>query len=158
MTSSPVVLADSNLNNESIDVPTEVIAEVQTDQPQVEAPKVEQRQEEVIEVPPQPVVVKHPIGCEHYRTEVSKYNWNVEVMLRIMKAESSCNPNAVGDDYPIRGLHAPSCGLLQIRTLSGRPSCVELKDPATNIAWAYRIYQSQGYPAWSVCKTKVACY
>lgn len=102
--------------------------------------------------------VQHPIGCENYRELVSQYDWNVSVMLQIMKAESSCNPSSVGDNYPIRGLLAPSCGLFQIRTLSSRPSCEALKDPATNIAWAYRIYQGQGYPAWTVCRTKVACY
>jgi soluble lytic murein transglycosylase-like protein len=162
-TASPVVLAAPDLiNNESEDVPTEVIAEVIAETPPVEAPKAEQRTaaEEVLLTPaptPKPVV-KHPMGCENYRELVSQYNWNVSVILQIMKAESSCNPAAVGDNYPIRGLLAPSCGLMQIRTIGDRPSCEALKDPATNIAWAYRIYQSQGYPAWTVCRTKVACY
>jgi len=150
------------INNESVDnVPIAVQEEVQTDRPQIETPVVI---EPVVEPVPAPVAAKvpqptvHPIGCENYRQEVSKYDWNVEVMMKIMRAESSCNPAVVGDNYPIRGLLAPSCGLFQIRTLSSRPSCDELKDPATNIAWAYRIYQSQGYPAWSVCRTKVSCY
>lgn len=89
-------------------------------------------------------------GCEEYRSEISKYDWDVNLMMAIMKAESSCVPTKVGDNYPIRGLHAPSCGLFQVRTLSSRPSCQALKDPATNIAWAYRIYQGQGLKAWSV--------
>lgn len=99
-----------------------------------------------------------PKGCEHYVAEVTKYAWNASVMVRVMSAESGCNPQAVGDNYPIRGLHAPSCGLFQVRTLAGRPSCEELKNPITNIQWAWRIYQSQGYSAWSVCRTKVSCY
>lgn len=113
---------------------------------------------------PQPVVVEqavvtHPIGCENYRQLVSKYNWNVETFLRIAAAESGCNPYQVGDNYVINGLHAPSCGLFQVRTLQGRPSCEELKDPATNIAWAYRIYQGQGLSAWSVCSNgRAHCY
>lgn len=103
---------------------------------------------------PQPVTV---VGCEHYRHLIEQYNWNVDVFLAIAKAESGCNPLAVGDTNPIRGVLAPSCGLFQVRTLSSRPSCEALKDPATNIAWAYRIYQGQGYGAWSVCKAKVDC-
>lgn len=97
------------------------------------------------------------VGCEHYRHLIEQYNWNVDVFLAIAKAESGCNPLAVGDTNPIRGVLAPSCGLFQVRTLSSRPSCEALKDPATNIAWAYRIYQGQGYGAWSVCTAKVEC-
>ena len=119
-------------------------------------PQIAQPVEEPIAVQPEPV--SYPIGCEQYVAEVSKYNWNVGVMVNIMKAESGCSTYAVGDNYQINGLHAPSCGLLQIRSLAGRPSCEELKNPITNISWAWRIYQSQGYPAWSVCRTKVSCY
>jgi hypothetical protein len=107
---------------------------------------------------PKPIPKPQPIGCEHYTDLLSKYDWNTAVMARIMYFESRCNPNAVGDNYPIKGLHAPSCGLFQIRTLSSRPSCEQLKDPATNVEWAYKIYKGQGYKAWSVCKTKVQCY
>lgn len=71
-------------------------------------------------------------------------------MMYAMQKESTCNPYAVGDAYTIGGIYAPSCGLLQVRTLAGRPDCESLKDPATNIEWGYRIWQSQGYMAWSV--------
>lgn len=71
-------------------------------------------------------------------------------MMYAMSKESGCNPNAVGDNYPIAGIHAPSCGLLQIRTLQGRPDCESLKNPETNIEWAYKIWRSQGYRAWTV--------
>jgi len=71
-------------------------------------------------------------------------------MMNAMQLESTCNTNAVGDDRVIAGVYAPSCGLLQIRTLAGRPDCESLKDPATNIATAYQIWLSQGYMAWSV--------
>lgn len=98
-------------------------------------------------------------GCEQYRALVQQYaGWNVDTMLYAMEKESTtylngvrkpCDPHAVGDNYPINGVHAPSCGLLQVRTLAGRPSCEALKDPATNIAAAYKIWQGQGYRAWS---------
>ena len=92
----------------------------------------------------------HPVGCEHYRHLLEGKSWNVDTMLYAMQKESGCNPSAVGDNYPIRGVYAPSCGLLQVRTLPGRPSCEALKDPATNVAAAYAIWQGQGYRAWSV--------
>jgi len=91
-----------------------------------------------------------PTGCETYRHLVEQYDWDTETMMFAMQKESGCNPSAVGDNYPIAGVHAPSCGLLQVRTLIGRPSCEELKNPATNVATAYKIWQSQGYRAWTV--------
>lgn len=89
-------------------------------------------------------------NCEQYRHLVSQYSWDTDTMMRAMRLESSCNPNAVGDQYVIGGVYAPSCGLLQVRTLPGRPSCEQLKDPAFNIATAYKIWQGQGYRAWTV--------
>lgn len=71
-------------------------------------------------------------------------------MMAIMEAESGCISGKIGDNYPINGLLAPSCGLLQVRTLEGRPSCDQLKDPHTNIEWAHKIYTGQGLRAWSV--------
>ena len=68
-----------------------------------------------------------------------------------MQAESGCNQNAVGDTSPINGLLAHSCGLFQVRTLAGRPSCEQLKDPATNIQWAYKISgNGSNWRPWSV--------
>lgn len=101
---------------------------------------------------PKPVV--HPSNCEAYRHLVEKYQWNVNIALNVMRAESGCNPYAVGDKH----IPPVSCGLFQIRTLAGRPSCEALKDPATNVAWAYRLYRDSGWKPWSVCKTKVRCY
>lgn len=72
-------------------------------------------------------------------------------MMAIMQAESSCIPDRVGDNYPIRGVLAPSCGLFQVRTISAaRGTCEQLKDPAFNIEKAYGIYKGQGLTAWSV--------
>lgn len=95
-------------------------------------------------------VATAPVGCETYRHMVAQYDWNVDTMMYAMQKESGCNPNAVGDNYVIAGVYAPSCGLLQIRTLQGRPDCESLKNPTTNIEWAYKIWQSQGYRAWTV--------
>ena len=97
-------------------------------------------------------------NCEDYRGLLSQYSgWNVDTMLRAMRLESGCNPRAVGDQYVIGGIYAPSCGLLQNRVLPGRPSCEELKDPATNIASSYKIWQSQGYCAWTTLHGTPSC-
>lgn len=93
-------------------------------------------------------------GCEQYRALLSKYDWNVRVMMAVMQAESTskgvpCNRLAVGDTKPIRGVLAPSCGLLQVRTVAAwRGTCDQLKDPAFNIAIAHKIYKGQGMSAW----------
>ena len=88
-------------------------------------------------------------NCDSYRPLVEQYDWNVDTMMYAMYAESGCNPNAVGDQYVIAGVYAPSCGLLQVRTLAGRPSCSELQDPVTNVSTSYQIWLSQGYNAWT---------
>ena len=72
-------------------------------------------------------------------------------MMYAMQKESGCNPQAVGDNYAIAGVYAPSCGLLQIRTVDpARGTCDQLKDPAFNIQKAYEIWTTQGYRAWTV--------
>ena len=101
-------------------------------------------------VAPTPVASVGVSGsCDSYRGLVAQYSWNVDTMMYAMFAESGCNPYAVGDQYVINGVYAPSCGLLQVRTLAGRPSCEALKDPATNIAASYDIWLTQSYGAWS---------
>lgn len=121
----------------------------------IEAPEVEtiEKIDKVVIEAPKPVseaINSSGHSCEQYRHIFSKYDWNVNQMMAIAMAESSCNTNAKGDDRVIGGLHAPSCGLTQVRTLKGRPTCEALKDPATNIEWAYKIYKGQGLKAWSM--------
>ena len=148
------------INNENQDVQI-TAQEIQTES-QVEVPVVI---EPVVEPVPAPVVAKvpqptvHPIGCENYRQLISQYEWNVEVALKVMYAESGCNPSAKGDNRVIGGIYAPSCGLFQIRTLAGRPTCEQLQNPTTNIEWAIKLYRASGWQPWSVCKNgKVSCY
>lgn len=114
-----------------------------------EVPAVKAPEPPKVEVPPPTPPV---VGCESYRSLVTQYDWDVEIMMRAMRLESSCNTMAVGDDRVIGGIYAPSCGLLQVRTLPGRPDCTSLKDPSTNIEWAYKIWKGQGYSAWSVLR------
>lgn len=92
--------------------------------------------------------------CENYKWIFEKYNWNIETVISVCEAESNGKKDAVGDGHnpPV------SCGLLQIRTLEGRPSCEKLKDPEINIAYAYQLYEDSlaktgnGWLPWSVCK------
>jgi hypothetical protein len=169
ITSSSLASAAPNLNIENQDlteVPVTVpepLSVVSPTESPIEVPKVKEPVVEPVPVVtpavkvPQPTV--HPIGCENYRQLVSQYEWNVEVALKVMRAESGCNPSAIGDQYTIRGLYAPSCGLFQIRTLQGRPTCEQLQNPATNIEWAIKLYRASGWQPWSVCKNgKVSCY
>jgi len=168
-TASPVVLAAPDLiNNESEDVPTEVIAEVIAETPPVEAPKAEQRTaaEEVLLTPaptPKPVV-KHPMGCENYKDLYTRvFGSKADVFLKIANKESSCNPMAVGDKhltYWQNGIeYGMSCGLLQVRYLPNRPNCSEMQDPEANAQYALNLYNSGGFRHWTVCnKGLVNCY
>jgi hypothetical protein len=98
-----------------------------------------------------PVSARHTGGnCEAYRHLIEQYDWDVATMMYAMQAESGCNPNAVGDNYVIGGIYAPSCGLLQVRTISpSRGTCEQLKVPEFNVQKAYEIWLSQGYGAWT---------
>lgn len=82
---------------------------------------------------------------------VNDYAWDTKVAYAICMAESGGNSQAIGDNYVIAGLYAPSCGLMQIRTLAGRPTCEELLNPKTNMDWAYKISNSgTNWKPWSV--------
>lgn len=72
-----------------------------------------------------------------------------ETAKAIMLAESGGRQDAVGDEYPINGLYAPSYGLFQIRALEGRPSPEVLLDPEENIKFAAQLYKEQGWQPWS---------
>lgn len=91
-----------------------------------------------------PAETPHSVqGCEL----AYNYKWDARTAAAICEAESGGASDRVGDDYVIAGIYAPSCGLMQIRTLDGRPSCDELKDPTVNMEWAYKI--SNGGTDWT---------
>jgi len=92
-------------------------------------------------------------SCEQYRGIVGKYDWPVDTVLRIMKAESGCRSNALsatGDR-----------GLMQINWVHSAKvggDLDKLYDPQTNIAVAYQIYSASGWTPWSVCRYNISCY
>lgn len=98
--------------------------------------------------------------CDIYKHIVKSYDWNDDIAISIMMAESNCKPNALNNN-PSTGDY--SVGLFQINLYGAnakyRPSEEALKDPATNIAYAYKLYKSSGfYSQWGVCRRNVVCY
>lgn len=72
-----------------------------------------------------------------------------ETARAVMLAESGGRQDAVGDEYEINGLYAPSYGLFQIRALEGRPNPEVLLDPEENVKFAAQLYKQQGWQPWS---------
>ena len=66
----------------------------------------------------------------------------------VMMGESGGRSDAVGDDYPINGVYAPSYGLFQIRGLPGRPKKEQLFDPEFNTKYAADMWRGQGWKPW----------
>lgn len=94
----------------------------------------------------QPVVTPtYPNSCSTYEPIVAQYNWNVQLAMAIMQAESGCNPYAVSN-ASINYDGVPDYGLFQIH---GQ----DILSPSENIATAYRKYESQGWHAWSTYNT-----
>lgn len=98
-----------------------------------------------MEVSPRPRLIiassKAVNRCEEFRNLVKQYDWNVEVMLAIMMAESSCNPNALNTNSD----GSNDSGLFQINSIHKKPN---RENPELNVRYAYQIYKSQGLNAW----------
>lgn len=86
-------------------------------------------------------------GCSNYLDEVSKYDWDVDIAMSIMKAESGCNPNALNREDS-HNICTGSAGLFQISCHSGL-----VFDPVENIRIAYydKYSTQRGWGHWSVC-------
>ena len=101
-----------------------------------------------VRVQPSPKFASSQVAgrCEEFRELVEKYPWNSRIMLAIMRAESGCNPNS--DNTGLNRDGSNDKGLFQINSIHGF-SDAERLDPIRNIEIAFRIWQSQGYRAWS---------
>jgi hypothetical protein len=98
--------------------------------------------------------VKVDYKCSDFLEEVSKYDWDVDTVMKIMALESGCVPTALNNNPHTRDY---SVGLMQINLFGGnaasRPSEEWLKIPENNIAYAYELYKSPtGLNHWSVYK------
>ncbi len=93
-------------------------------------------------------------GCEQYRGLVSQYDWDVNTAMAVMRAESSCNPNAVnwGDNH---GVCKGSFSLMQVGCFwyphFGYAESDRYK-PEVNVAVAYKIWQKSGFNPWTTYK------
>ena len=88
--------------------------------------------------------------------KVRQYDWNDEIALSIMNCESSASSTVINNN-PTTG--DMSIGLFQINIYGAnakeRPSEEELKDPDTNIAFAYKLYSEGGFKRhWTNCFNK----
>lgn len=88
----------------------------------------------------------------------AKFGKDGDIAVAVAKAESGLNPNANGDKhltYWKNGkMYGDSIGIFQIRTFENRPDREALKDIDTNIEFAYKLYQAQGFYPWTVFQTK----
>lgn len=101
-------------------------------------------------------------GSGSRQAEISKYNWGQGVALAVASAESGLNPGIVNYN-PATKDHSVGCFQINIwgANAASRPSEAALKDAATNVAFAHKIYTSNGNSfigQWGVCRGKVSCY
>lgn len=101
-----------------------------------------------VRVQPSPQIASSPVAgrCEEFREIVEKYPWNSKIMLAIARAESNCNPRSDNSGLNTDGTY--DYGLFQINSVHGHSRSI-LANPAKNTEIAYKIWQSQGYRAWS---------
>lgn len=97
--------------------------------------------------------------CEGFRPLVAKYDWDVDIAMAVMKAESGCNPKNF--NYNTDGTN--DAGLFQNNSI--HDATARRYDPEYNVALAYRIYKDRrswgisGWRAWTSCwDGKVKCY
>ncbi len=108
--------------------------------------KTEQAPVEVHVPAPQTYVIAG--GCEQYRSIVQKYDWNVDIALAVMQAESSCISNR--DNSGLNKNGSNDKGLMQINSIhSDLISDLDRFDPEKNIQAGYEIYRGAGWKAWS---------
>ena len=90
-----------------------------------------------------------PTKCQPYWEEVTKYDWNATTSIKIMYAESGCNPTAKNMSDNHRTCIG-SYGLMQIGC--GYDNLIE---PTTNIKIAYEEkYKTKiKWNHWPVCKS-----
>jgi soluble lytic murein transglycosylase-like protein len=95
-------------------------------------------------------------ACEDWRHLVEQYDWDVDLALRVMEKESSCNPTATNPEAHRNRDGSVFCygsyGLMQVSCHDG-----VLYDPAENIAVAYRKYKAGGWSPWGVCNFERTC-
>lgn len=112
-------------------------------------PQPEQKVETVAATPPAPQPVAQ--GCDAYIPLIDQYSWNQQVAFAVMKAENTgCNP--AKDNAGLNYDGSVDYGLFQVNSIHADMvggNLDALRDPATNIDTAYKIYSGSGWRAWS---------
>jgi soluble lytic murein transglycosylase-like protein len=91
--------------------------------------------------------------CNQYLPIIEKYSWNAQTALKVMKAESSCNPKAINLRDSHKGCRG-SYNLFQV-------ACIHYKsdqskdDIELNVQLAYKVYTERGWKPWAVCTTGI---
>jgi cytoskeletal protein RodZ len=101
-------------------------------------------------------------GSGSCAAEIAKYGWNQSVALAVARAESGLDPGNLNNN-PATGDYSVGCFQINIygANAASRPSEAALKNAATNVAFAYKIYVGNGHSflgQWGVCRYKVSCY
>lgn len=133
-------LETAYIGSSDVELDNDTFLESEATELEVIEPSIE---EAVIE-PEEP---KYEGVCAQYYDMVDQYDWDTEIMLAIMYAESSCRPNL--DNTGLNKNGSVDYGLFQINSIHGH-NPEDLMDPEYNIKAAYKIYKSQGLRAWSV--------
>jgi hypothetical protein len=115
----------------------------------LQAPTSEVKVESVETPTPQKEVINKPLSIEDKIR--AKFGSAGDKFVAIGRCESNLTANRIGDDYVIRGLHAPSVGVFQIRLLDGRPSREWLLNEDNNIQYAFDMFSKQGTRPWLYC-------
>lgn len=101
-----------------------------------------------------PVFIKSEVraSVSSYYHIIARYDWDVDLMYKIMHCESSGNPSAHNFNHKTKD---NSVGLLQVNLYGNlantRPSKDWLLVPENNISYSYEIWKQQGYSAWLNC-------
>ncbi|MEI7632027.1 MAG: transglycosylase SLT domain-containing protein [bacterium] len=88
--------------------------------------------------------------------EIAKYDWQQNIAIAVMKAESGGNTKAKNDN-PATGDYSIGCFQINIygANAKNRPSETELYDAKINVAFAYRLYSSSGWQnQWGAYRDK----
>lgn len=96
---------------------------------------------------------KETVNC---MSEIAKYDWQQDIAIAVMKAESGGNANAKNNN-PATGDYSIGCFQINIygANARSRPSELELYDPKVNVAFAYRLYSSSGWQnQWGAYRNK----
>ena len=91
------------------------------------------------------------VGCEAVKQEIAKYSgWDIEIMTAIAIAENrTCDPlNHNLSNSENHGVCIGSYGVLQVGCLHYANE--NRDDLAINVKIAYRVWQQQGYSAWTM--------